>query len=148
MSSHLEAIQQALRYDNLSSSVIAKTTGLSQPTVSRALKKLPVIKLGAGRGTLFAWVETQEPEPLYEVDETGSVFYLGDLYRQPENRTLLVREKSHIAHDGLPFYFYDAVPSGFLGAIHLKQIVEKDQRLTTKAGLVRFTNLALYDALW
>ncbi len=133
MSSHLEAIQQALRYDNLSSSAIAKTTGLSQPTVSRALKKLPVVKLGAGRGTVFAWVEAEEPEPLYEIDETGDVFHLGDLYRQPENRTLLVREKSHIAYDGLPFYFYDAVPSGFLGAIHLKQIVEKDQRLTTKS---------------
>jgi hypothetical protein len=133
MSTHLEAIQQALRYGNLSSSAIAKATGLSQPTVSRALKKLPVVKLGAGRGTLFAWVETEEPEPLYEIDETGSVLQLGHLYRQPENRTLLVREKSHIAYDGLPFYFYDAVPSGFLGAIHLKQIVEKDQRLTTKS---------------
>ncbi|MGE4500905.1 MAG: HipA domain-containing protein [Hydrogenovibrio sp.] len=133
MSSHLEAIQQALRYDNLSSSAIAKATGLSQPTVSRALKKLPVVKLGAGRGTVFAWVEAKEPEPLYEIDETGDVFHLGDLYRQPESRTLLVREKSHIAYDSLPFYFYDAVPSGFLGAIHLKQIVEKDQRLTTKS---------------
>lgn len=133
MSRYLAAIQQALRYVNLSASAIAKATGLSQPTVSRALKKLPVVKLGAGRGTVFAWVEAEAPEPLYEINETGDVIHLGDLYRQPENRTLLVRETSHIAYDGLPFYFYDAVPSGFLGAIHLKQIVEKDQRLTTKS---------------
>ncbi|WP_459819321.1 hypothetical protein [Galenea microaerophila] len=38
MSSHLETIQQALKYENLSSSAIAKVTGLSQPTVSCALK--------------------------------------------------------------------------------------------------------------
>ena len=133
MSSHLETIQQALKYENLSSSAIAKATGLSQPTVSRALKKLPVVKLGAGRGTQFAWVEEEEPEPLYEIDEAGNIFLLGHLYRQPESRTLLVREKNYIAYDGLPFYLYDVLPSGFLGAIHLKQIVEKDQRLTTKS---------------
>lgn len=131
---HNEAlIRHALKHENLSSSALAKRTGVSQPTVSRTLKKMPVIKLGGGRGTLFALVETDASESLYEINETGLVSQLGNLYRQPENRMLLVQGIEYIAYEGLPFYFYDAVPSGFLGSIHLKNIVERDSRLTSKS---------------
>lgn len=133
MTPNEELIKQALRYENLSSSAIAKSTGISQPTVSRALRNLPVIKIGAGRGTLFAWLEKEIPQPLYEINESGIVLPLGELYQQPENRTLLLQESKYRIYDGLPFYFYNAVPAGFLGSIHLKNIVASDQKLTTKS---------------
>lgn len=133
MTHNEELIRHVLKYENLSSSTISKRTGVSQPTVSRTLKKMPVIKLGDGRGTLFALVETNAPESLYEISEAGLVSQLGNLYHQPEGRMLLVQGTKYIAYEGLPFYFYDAVPSGFLGSIHLKNIVERDSRLTTKS---------------
>ncbi|MDG4811449.1 HipA domain-containing protein [Hydrogenovibrio sp. 3SP14C1] len=133
MTHNEELIRHALKYENLSSSAIAKMTGVSQPTVSRTLKKMPVIKLGGGRGTLFALVETNAPKSLYEINKAGLVSQLGYLYRQPEGRMLLVQGTEYLAYEGVPFYFYDAVPSGFLGSIHLKNIVERDARLTTKS---------------
>lgn len=133
MHSNEELIKNALKYENLSSSAIAKATGISQPTVSRALKKLPVIKIGAGRSTVFALLEQQSPEPLYKINKIGNITCLGHLHHQPQNRILLLQESKHTSYEGLPFYFYDAIPSGFLGSIHLKHIVKSDQKLTTKS---------------
>lgn len=133
MHSNEELIKNALKYENLSSSAIAKATGISQPTVSRTLKKLPVIKVGAGRNTVFALVEQQSPEPLYKINKIGNITCLGHMHHQPQNRILLIQESKHISYEGLPFYFYDAIPSGFLGSIHLKHIVKSDQKLTTKS---------------
>ncbi|MDR9498214.1 MAG: HipA domain-containing protein [Hydrogenovibrio sp.] len=134
MARHETRITQALQYENLSASALAKLTGISQPTVSRTLKKLPVLKLGAGPKTVFALMDASWPcEPLYEINANGRVSRLGDLYRQPQDRTLLVQDWGHQSHDGLPYYLYDAIPSGFLGALHLKQLASHDPRLTAKS---------------
>jgi len=133
MHSNEELIKNVLKYENLSSSAIAKATGISQPTVSRALKKLPVIKIGAGRSTVFALIEPQSPQPLYKINKIGNITCLGHLHHQPQNRILLLQESKHTSYEGLPFYFYDAIPSGFLGSINLKHIVQSDQKLTTKS---------------
>jgi len=133
MHSNEEIIKNVLKYQNLSSSAIAKATGISQPTVSRALKKLPVIKIGAGRNTVFALVEEQSSIPLYKINKIGNITCLGHMHHQPQNRILLLQESKHTSYEGLPFYFYDAIPSGFLGSIHLKHIVQSDQKLTTKS---------------
>jgi hypothetical protein len=134
MAHHETQITQALQYENLSASALAKRTGISQPTVSRTLKKLPVLKLGAGPKTVFALLDSAWPgEGLFEIQPNGQVSRLGDLYRQPYDRTLLVTHSGHQSHDGLPYYLYDAIPSGFLGAIHLKQLARHDSRLTSKS---------------
>jgi len=133
MPNHQDLITQVLRYKNLSSSAIANITGISQPTVSRTLKNMPVLKLGGGRATVFALLEHENPEPLYKIDEAGTIVHIGDLYQQTESRTLLLQTKNYLTYDGLPFYFYDTIPYGFLGDIHLKKIVETDPRLTTKS---------------
>lgn len=133
MSDKIELIANALRYENLSSLEIAKRTGFSQPTVSRLLRKLPVIKLGGGRSTVFALTQSMEPIALREIDLHGNFIALGELYLQSGDRTLLVNNSSHISFDGLPFFLYDALPSGFLGAITLRGIVADDHLLNTKS---------------
>jgi len=133
MSSNETLISRVLRYENLSSSAIAKVTKLSQPTVSRALSKMLVLKLGGGRSTVFALLETQECFPLFQVNEAGRITQLGHLYRLTENRTVLVQENGFQSYEGLPFYLYDALPAGFLGVLALKNIIKKDQALTSKS---------------
>lgn len=132
-SSNEQIIEGLLQYENLSSLEIANRTPLSQPTVSRALANLPVIKIGAGRSSAFALLKDTNPISLYEVDEFGRINLLGELYRQPNNRSILVQGKRFITYEGLPFYFYDSLPSGFLGSISLAQIIKHDTLLTTKS---------------
>jgi hypothetical protein len=132
MSEKIDQITNALSYENLSSLEISKRTGMSQPTVSRLLKKLPVIKLGAGRATTFALTHGN-PVPLFVIDPQGKFALLAELYRQPGNRTLLVNDGSHRGFEDLPFFLYDVLPSGFLGAIALKNIVEQDPILSSRS---------------
>jgi len=133
VSDKIDLIANALSHENLSSLAVSKRTGISQPTVSRLLKKLPVIKLGAGRSTVFALTYNNEPMPLRAIDSHGNFIELGDLYLQPGDRTLLVNNGLHTDFEDLPFFLYDALPTGFLGAITLKNIVEEDPQLNTKS---------------
>lgn len=133
MPDNKEHINRVLQYDNLSASEIAKITGLSQPTVSRALKKMPALKLGGGRSTVFALVDSAEGIPIYQVGIQGSISLLGRLYQQPQGRTLVLCSTEYHCYEGLPFYLYDLLPSGFLGAITLRNITAHDSHLTTKS---------------
>ena len=126
-------IRQTLQYQNLSASTIAKATGLSQPTVSRTLKKMLVLKLGGGRSTVFALIETIEPISIYQANAEGNISIIGKLYRQPNGRTLLTSKTNHHKYDNLPFYLYDSLPTGFLGDITLKNILKHDSTLSIKS---------------
>ena len=127
-------LTQALKYENLSASALAKLTGLSQPTVSRTLQKMPVRKLGAGRNTVFALLASETPIPLYQVSANGRILPLAELYLQPEGRSLLIFPSGQYqTYEGLPFFIYDTLPTGFLGNIHLKSITPKDPQLTHKS---------------
>lgn len=133
MSSNEALISHALLYENLSASAIAAKTGLSQPTVSRALKKMSALKLGGGRSTVFALVESKQSDALFEVNTAGNISTLGELHYQPNERTVLVQASGYRTYESLPFYLYDALPAGFLGAITLKNIVKHDRVLTSKS---------------
>src|SRR5690554_3157297 len=106
------AILTTLQSDNLSSREIARRTGISQATVSRTLKSLPVIKLGRARASVFAAVLPDQTWSLYKVTPGGHIVEIGTLYRQPSERTLLRLESGdHFVFDGLPYFLYDALPS-------------------------------------
>ncbi|MBO1927038.1 HipA domain-containing protein [Thiomicrorhabdus sp. 6S2-11] len=133
MADNKQLILDALRYEMLSSRDIAKRTGISQPTVSRVLKTLPVLKLGGGRSTVFALLTQPEALPLYQVDEGGKLLLLGSLYRRLDGASVLVYADGYQAYDSLPFYLYDVLPAGFLGAITLKKIIQIDSSLNTRS---------------
>ena len=118
MEKHRPAIAKALFTENLSASEIARRTGLSQPTASRALANLPVIRLGKGRASVYAWVESVEGHPVYAVDPDGQVNLLATLYRQPDSRILLIHPDSYHTYDDLPWFLYSVLPAGFLGRLH------------------------------
>lgn len=133
MSKNEDRILRELQYENLSSLEISKRTGISQPTVSRALKGLPVIKVGGGRSTAFALIDIDSTSQLQQVSESGRISNIGDLYIQPSGRTLLIYGSQSTCYDGIPYFLYDALPSGFLGQIALSSIVKNDFRLSAKS---------------
>lgn len=133
MADNKQTVLEALRYEMLSSRDIAKRTSLSQPTVSRVLKTLPVLKLGGGRSTVFALLAKANGLPLYQVDPKGQLLHLGTLYERPDEATVLVGEDGYQVYDSLPYFLYDALPAGFLGSITLKNIVQTDSFLTTRS---------------
>lgn len=133
MTKNEEIVLRALQHDNLSSTDIAQATQLSQPTVSRTLKGMHVIKLGGGRSTVFALIDSRPPLSLYQVSSEGMISLIGELYFQSGGRMVLNLKKGYVEYEGLPFYFYDALPAGFLGSITLKNIIVRDPMLTTNS---------------
>lgn len=118
METHKPAIAKALFAENLSASEIARRTYLSQPTISRALRNLPVIQLSKGRSSLYAWVESVEGHPVYAIDAAGQVDLVATLYRQPDSRVLLLHANGYSDYDDLPWFLYSVLPAGFLGRLH------------------------------
>lgn len=118
MDKHTQTLAKVLFAENLSASEIARRTGLSQPTVSRALNKAPVIRIGQGRASLYAWVDTAEGHPVYAITTSGKVNAIATLYRQPNGRTLLVHEDGYYAYDDVPWFLNSVLPAGFLGRLH------------------------------
>ena len=118
MDKHIQTLAKALFAENLSASEIARRTGLSQPTVSRALNKASVIRIGQGRSSLYAWVDTVEGHPVYAINTSGKVNTIATLYRQPDGRTLLVHEAGYHAYDDVPWFLNSVLPAGFLGRLH------------------------------
>jgi hypothetical protein len=115
-------LAQALFSENLSSAELARRTGISQATISRTLKQLPVIKLGAGRNSVFAWVDESNGYPLYAVNTQGQPELLATLYRQPAGQTLLVKTKQFQRFEDIPWFLQSVLPAGFLGRWHAEHL--------------------------
>jgi hypothetical protein len=86
--------------------------------VSRALQHLPVLKLGAGRNTVFAWLSTREAYPLYAVNSQGQPEIIASIYCQPNKRILVIKGEHYQSFDDIPWYLQSAIPAGFLGRWH------------------------------
>ncbi len=136
MNIHL-LLEQALAYDNLSASELARRTGLSQATVSRALQHLPVLKLGAGRNTMFAWLSTREAHSLYAINSQGQPETIASVYCQPNKRMLVIKDNYYQSFDDIPWYLQSAIPAGFLGRWHGEHL---SQRLGINKNPARWTH--------
>lgn len=136
-------LAQALFSENLSSAELARRTGISQATISRALQQLPVIKLGAGRSSVFAWVDEPLGHPLYAINTQGQPQLIATLHRQPAGQTLLVKGKQFQRFEDIPWFLQSSLPAGFLGrwhAEHLSQAlgVNRNPALWTNAEAFRY----------
>lgn len=118
MNKYHSILANALFSRNLSASELARQTGLSQPTVSRALQGLPVIKLGQGRASVFAWVDDVAGHPLYAIDTDGKPQLVGQVYRQPDGRVLLQQQDNLKVYADIPWFLQSVLPAGFLGRLH------------------------------
>ena len=126
------AVVLALQTAGVSSTLeISRATGLSQPSVSLAMKDLgdAIVRFGNARSTRYGLVRTVAGEgsswPLYSIDQAGLpalVGYLTALQQgewafraEPAFTWLNLREFSNGLYPGLPWFLDTLRPQGFLG---------------------------------
>jgi len=118
-------IAERLRRGASSAAELMQALGVSQSTVSRALRDLErrhdVMRIGSTRGARYASYRRVDAigsqGPIYRIDEEGTASRVGnpelDLSRQ------LLRGCRSCAYcrsfQGVPYYLQDARPAGFLG---------------------------------
>jgi DNA-binding transcriptional ArsR family regulator len=106
---------------------LVELTGMSQPTVSRAISSLEdeVVRIGAGPLIQYALRDTTRgitEVPVYRVDGEGRLRLLGRLIAVcPEG--YVMRQEDGVAQyfEGLPWWLYDMRPQGFLGRAYARR---------------------------
>ncbi|THJ32174.1 type II toxin-antitoxin system HipA family toxin YjjJ [Lampropedia aestuarii] len=120
-SSHARSIEKLLNSGPLTSNMLCESLGLSQPTVSRALKSMgaDVLRFNIhksihyllrdhARGHLIA--------PIARVTKDGQLQRLGVLEPvRPEGFVLLGATGQDSYSEGLPWWLFDMRPQGYLG---------------------------------
>ncbi len=95
--------------------------GISQPTVSRALKALgdDVVRIGAGPSIQYALRDTFrgfDSAPVYRITEEGQIKPLGNLIPvYPDGFVMEQTDNICLHSDGLPWWLFDMRPHGYLG---------------------------------
>jgi hypothetical protein len=104
---------------------LRRLLGVSQPTLSRAIRRLEdrgeVVRAGSTRGARYGLarpvVSLGSQWPLYRIDESGAPRLLGPLFAIAPDHYHVRGGPARMAamSDGLPYYLQDARPAGFLG---------------------------------
>ncbi|WP_232023566.1 HipA domain-containing protein [Thiomicrorhabdus aquaedulcis] len=89
-----------------------------------------MVKVGLGKLTKFALIKEEAALVLFTVDEFGQILPIANWYAQFGGRTLIVHQHGGCNEfDGLPFFVYDLIPSGFLGSLELAELQKHDAHL-------------------
>lgn len=121
MSRHADSIRQQLGVGSCTARQLVEKTGLSQPTISRALAALgdEVLRLGAGPAIHYALRDTSRGAlavPVYRVSDAGQIRQLGRLLPvRPEGYVMQQADGVSLHSAGLPWWLYDMRPQGYLG---------------------------------
>lgn len=121
MSRHADAIRQLLTQGPLSARQLVEKTGISQPTVSRALAVLAdeVVRIGAGPAIQYALRDAGRAAvaaPVFRVSDEGQIRELGRLLPvRPEGFVMVQTDGVTLHSDGLPWWLFDMRPQGYLG---------------------------------
>lgn len=139
MSSHSDIIRMRLSSGPLSARQLTENIGVSQPTVSRALRVLgdEIVRVGAAQSIQYALRDTTRglPDiPIYRVNAEGRIRQLGTLVPvRPEGFVMCQEDGVTLHSDGLPWWLFDMRPQGYLGrayaARHSAEL-ELPERLT------------------
>jgi hypothetical protein len=118
-------IAERLRRGASSAAELMQALGVSQTTVSRALRDLErrhdVLRMGSTRGARYALYRRVaaigSQWPIYRIDEEGTPHELGTLNAIYRDSYCATAGPARIAglFQGLPYYLQDARPAGFLG---------------------------------
>jgi DNA-binding transcriptional ArsR family regulator len=127
------------RGELLSSREIARRTGLSQPTVSRALSRMTdAILIGAGRGARFGLLRQignhGDHWPVYRVAEKGDVEKLGTLRALAGDCWIVEFERNEPLYslglkngisEGWPWFLDELRPQGFMGRAFAQRVYKQ-----------------------
>ena len=121
MSPHAEAVQILLSGGPLSARQLIENTGVSQPTISRAVTELgeKIVRIGTAQSIQYTLRDTMRglPDiPIYRVGAEGQIRQLGTLVPVRQEGFVMRQEAGVILHsDGLPWWLFDMRPQGYLG---------------------------------
>lgn len=121
MSPHAEAVQILLSGGPLSARQLIENTGVSQPTISRAVTELgeKIVRIGTAQSIQYTLRDTMRglPDiPIYRVGAEGQIRQLGTLVPVRQEGFVMRQEDGVILHsDGLPWWLFDMRPQGYLG---------------------------------
>lgn len=108
--------------------------GISQPTVSRAIKSLgdEVVRIGSGPSIHYVLRDALRgfsSAPIYRITEEGKVKPLGRLIPvYPDGFVMEQADNVCLHSDGLPWWLFDMRPQGYLGRAYAS-------RFSTELGL-------------
>ena len=121
MARHSDSIRLLLSQGPIASRQIVEKTGISQPTVSRALAALgdEVIRIGAGASIRYALRDAFRgfaSAPIFRVSDAGQIQALGMLVPvRPAGFVMVQADGMALYSDGLPWWLFDMRPQGYLG---------------------------------
>lgn len=121
MSRHSNSLRLLLGQGPLATRQIVEKTGISQPTVSRALAALgdEVIRIGSGSVIRYALCDTARgfaSAPVFRVSDEGLIRALGTLVPvRPDGFVMVQADGVTLHSDGLPWWLFDMRPQGYLG---------------------------------
>ncbi len=112
-----ESLLDILRKSPMPPSQLIEKLAISQPSFSRAIKRLGerVVKIGKGKSIHYARRKRADV-PVFRVNEEGCVCRVGVLVAvSPEGYVLRQEEGRTQYSENLPWWLLDAVPQGYLG---------------------------------
>ena len=121
MARHSDSIRLRLGQGPLAARQLVEKTGISQPTVSRALAGLgeEVVRIGAASSIRYALRDTSRgfaSAPVFRVSDAGLIREFGVLVPVRPNGFVMVQADGVTLHsDGLPWWLFDMRPQGYLG---------------------------------
>lgn len=121
MARHADSIRSLLAIGPMAARQLVETTGLSQPTVSRALAALgnEVLRIGAGPSIQYALRDASRSfvsASIFRVSEAGLIRELGTLIPVRPDGFVIAQADGVVRHsDGLPWWMDDMRPQGYLG---------------------------------
>ncbi|WP_434584752.1 type II toxin-antitoxin system HipA family toxin YjjJ [Klebsiella sp. R390] len=121
MTNRSDTIRQLLRQGPTPVRQLTEIMGISQPTVSRALKALgdDVVRIGAGPSIQYALRDAFRgfsSVPIYRITEEGQIKPLGKLIPVHPGGYVMEQTDNVCLHsDGLPWWLFDMRPQGYLG---------------------------------
>lgn len=127
MPAHADHIRQRLNTGIANAAQLMEMAGISQPTLSRALRAMgdEVVRIGAGKSMHYALRDDMRGLPdiaVYRVDTAGKLQHLGELVPvRPEGFVMMESGGRAVHSDGLPWWLYDMRPQGYLGRAWARQ---------------------------
>lgn len=121
MARHSDSMRLLLAKGPLLARQVVEKTGLSQPTVSRALAALgdEVVRIGSGSAIRYALRDSARgfvSAPIFRVSDAGQIEPLGTLVPVRPDGFVMVQADGAAQHsDGLPWWLFDMRPQGYLG---------------------------------
>lgn len=121
MARNADSIRLLLSQGPMASRQVLEKTGISQPTVSRALAALgdEVVRIGSGPSIRYALRDSSRgfaSTPIFRVGDDGLIRQIGTLVPvRPDGFAMVQTDGVAIHSDGLPWWLFDMRPQGYLG---------------------------------